>query len=461
MFSARQRLFRCRVFYGPMHQPDAYNACLEDLYGLRRFGIKLELDTIRTILEGLGSPQNRFSTIHVAGTNGKGSIASALATILHLAGYRVGLYTSPHLVRFNERFCIDNLPIPDDALVGAYQAVKQVAHGRREPTFFEFATAMAFYEFARQAVDWAVVETGMGGRLDATNCIQPRVSIISNISLEHRMYLGNRLTDIAAEKAGIIKEKTPVVTGVRQKSVIDVLRRVAADKSAPLFRLGEHFRTRRKPDGTFTYYGRHHTWTMMRTGLQGDYQIDNAALVLAACELLHQTGVELPLPSIREGLVQNRWPGRLEIVCRQPLVILDGAHNQAAARNLARYLAETLAGRRITLVVGILDDKPYRAMLRHLLPHCRRAVITRPNIDRGLDPLKLMAFAESMLDDLEIVPDVERAVLQAIDRASPEEVICVAGSLYVVGEAKQALEKRGMPGGRTHPAGTPAGSSSG
>jgi len=331
-------------------------------------------------------------------------------------------------------------------LVGAYHAVKQVAHGRREPTFFEFATAMAFYEFARQAVDWAVIETGMGGRLDATNCIQPRVSIISNISLEHRMYLGNRLADIAAEKAGIIKAKTPVVTGVRQKSVIDVMRRVAAEKSAPLLRLGEHFRARRKPDGTFTYYGRHHTWAMMRTGLQGDFQVDNATLVLAACELLRQTGADLPLSSIREGLLQNKWPGRLEIVCRQPLVILDGAHNQAAARNLARFLAEKLPGRHITLVVGILDDKPYRAMLRHLLPHCRRAVITRPKIDRGLDPLKLKAFAESMLDDLEIIPDVGRAVLQTIDRASADEVVCVAGSLYVVGEAKQALANRGLTG---------------
>ena len=182
------------------------------MYGLRRFGIKLGLTTIRKILKELGNPQQGYACIHVAGTNGKGSVASSLASILCQSGYKTGLYTSPHLVRFNERIQVNNRPISNKDVVAAYEAVRQVNFGRREPTFFEFATAMALYEFGRQQVDWAVIETGMGGRLDATNVIQPELSIITNISLEHRDYLGDTLSRIASEKAGIIKRRKPVVT---------------------------------------------------------------------------------------------------------------------------------------------------------------------------------------------------------------------------------------------------------
>jgi len=177
------------------------------MYGLRRFGIKLGLSTIKNILKGLGNPQDNFECIHVAGTNGKGSVAAALASILHVAGYHVGLYTSPHLIRFNERIRINEQQITNDDVVAAYQAVRRVHYGQREPTFFEFATAMALYEFGRQNVDWAVIETGMGGRLDATNMIKPALSVITNVSLEHRDYLGNTLSQIAREKAGIPKDE--------------------------------------------------------------------------------------------------------------------------------------------------------------------------------------------------------------------------------------------------------------
>ena len=176
-------------FYAEMTETDRYTACLEAMYGLRRFGIKLGLETIQGILLSLGNPQDHYKVVHVAGTNGKGSVASALAGILHDAGYKVGLYTSPHLVRFNERICIDNQPIADADVVRAYEQVHQIPKGDREPTFFEFATAMALYEFGRQNVDWAVIETGMGGRLDATNVVRPELTVITNISLEHQEYL--------------------------------------------------------------------------------------------------------------------------------------------------------------------------------------------------------------------------------------------------------------------------------
>lgn len=423
-----------------MRTKDSYDNCLNTIYKLRRYGIILGLSTIRKILQGLGNPQDTFNSIHVAGTNGKGSIASALATILHVSGYKVGLYTSPHLVRFNERMCINNRHVSDEDVVSSYEAVKSVHHGSREPTFFEFTTAMALYEFGRQKVDWAVIETGMGGRLDATNIIKPALSIITNISLEHKIYLGNTIAEITREKGGIIKNNVPVVTGVKQKNAISVLKTIADSKSAQLYRFGDAFRVRRN-NGSFNYFGLENVWRNIHTGLLGNHQINNAALVLASCEILNKNNLDLTPQNIKDGLVQNRWPGRLEIVSWSPLILLDGAHNFIAARNLAGYLSENLSDRNITLVVGILDDKPCAAMLKSLIPFCSRVILTSPKIDRALPPEKLYPMAKEMISDIHIIPDVDKAVIHAIETALPKDAICVAGSLYVVGEAKELFEK--------------------
>ena len=420
---------------------NAYTACLDAMYGMRRFGIVLGLSTITNILDGLGNPQNRFSTIHIAGTNGKGSIASALATILQKAGYRVGLYTSPHLIRFNERICVNGKQIADDAVVASWEAVKSVHRGDRDPTFFEFSTAMAFHEFGRQKVDFAVIETGMGGRLDATNVVSPVLSIITNISLEHKSYLGNTIAAIAAEKAGIIKTGIPAVTGVTQKSAKAVVEKIAAAQQAPLFLKGRDFRVRRSGASRFSYTGIDHRWPGMRTGLAGAHQIDNASLVLAACELLMRDKINISKDHIQYGLANNRWPGRLEVVSETPYVVLDGAHNLMAARRLSRFLKTALAGKRITMVAGILDDKPYQAILKDLLAPCARLILTRPKIDRALPPETLQAVARPLIEEIEIVPDVGDAVRHAISTSGPDDAVCVAGSLYVVGEAKAALEQ--------------------
>lgn len=412
------------------------------MYRLRRFGIILGLDTIRQILDGLKNPQDRFKTIHVAGTNGKGSICSALATILKLAGYKVGLYTSPHLVRFNERICINGAEISDENVVKAYQAVKKVHTGDREPTFFEFSTAMAFYEFGRQKVDWAVIETGMGGRMDATNIIMPEVSIISNISLEHQSYLGKTIAEIAGEKAGIIKKNIPVITGVKQKAAISALNEASEKNSAPLYCFRKDFRVRRNKDGSFHYFGIRNQWKNMRTALSGSYQVDNAALVLGASEILNQGGANLSEDIIRQGLSENRWAGRLEVVRTSPYVILDGAHNLDAAKHLANFLSGQLSGKNITLVVGILDDKPYGAMMACLLPLCKKVIITQPDIDRAMPPKKLYNIAKAGVKRVTIEPKVADAVQKAIAEAKPDEVICIAGSLYVVGEAKAFFESQ-------------------
>ena len=411
------------------------------MYGLRRFGIILGLATIRSILNALGDPQNNFYSIHVAGTNGKGSVAAALSSILQQSGYRVGLYTSPHLVRFNERICINNRQISNDAVVKSYQAVQKAHLGNRTPTFFELTTAMAFYEFARRRVDWAVIETGMGGRLDATNVIDPVISIITNVSMEHRAYLGNTLARIAREKAGIIKQATPVVTAIKQRQAKSVIQRIAGKKSAPLYMLGKNFKVRRQPAGGFSYYGIENTWHDMHTALQGHYQVENAALAIAACELLNKNHTSISQQSIRDGLTKTSWPGRLEIVSEHPMIILDGAHNLMAARELAKFLGDNLAQRSITLVVGILDDKPYQSMLKSLLPVCSRVIVTRAKTGRALDPLRLFETAKKTLSDVRIVSDVAQAFKQAVAVADFNDVICIAGSLYVVGEAKAAIEK--------------------
>jgi len=410
------------------------------MYSLRRFGIKFGLFNIASILKGLDNPQNGFSCIHVAGTNGKGSIASALSSILQLSGYKVGLYTSPHLVKFNERIRINNLPISDKKVVESYRAVNKVIPNDLEATFFELTTAMALYEFNRQKVDWAVIETGMGGRLDATNIIKPVISIISNISVEHQRYLGNTIGQIASEKGGIIKKSVPVITGVKQNKAISVLKKMAAKQSATFYRFGDAFRVRRSKNGTFTYFGIDNIWRDIRSGLLGNHQIDNAAIVLAACEILNQNKTNLSFQNIKQGLAQNRWPGRLEIVSSSPLILLDGAHNLIATHCLAKFLSENPAKRKITLVTGILDDKPYAAMLACLLPLCNKAILTRPKINRALAPEKLYPIAKKIIPDVCIIPDVSEAVQHAIKTASSDDAICIAGSLYLVGEAKEALD---------------------
>ena len=428
-------------FFMAMGIMDRYTKCIKTMYGLRRFGIKLGLSTIKSMMHGLGNPQDSFSCIHVAGTNGKGSIASSLASILHAANYKVGLYTSPHLVRFNERMRINNQSVSDKNIVEAYEALKNVYAGKREPTFFEYSTAMALYEFGKQQVDWAVIETGMGGRLDATNIIKPALTIISNISLEHRMYLGNTIKEIAGEKGGIIKNNIPVVTGVRQKNAISTLKDIAEKKSAPFFRFGDKFKVRRNKNNKFTYYGIENTWRNLHTGLQGNHQIDNAAIAIAACELLNKNRAEIPFNCIQNGLAKNYWPGRLDIVSDNPMIILDGAHNLIATRRLVKYLSKNLSSKNITLVAGILDDKPYSSMIKTLCSVCNRAILTQPKINRALPPEKLYYPAKEVISDIKIIPDVSQAIKHAIETTPEDDVICIAGSLYLVGEAIEYFEK--------------------
>ena len=417
---------------------NSYQKCLDKIYKLGRFGIKLELDTISNILNLLDNPEKKYNLVHVAGTNGKGSTATYIASILQKAGFKTGVYTSPHLVQFNERIAINGRHISNDDVVNAYEAVHKVDKGERKATFFEIATAMGFYHFAKENVQWAVIETGMGGRFDATNIIKPKVSVITNLSIEHTEYLGNTIKALANEKGGIIKAGTPVVTGVSQPSGLKVIKNIAKEKSSELYIYKKDFLARKNSgQNYFTYKGLKKNFNHLIKPLPGDHQKENLSLALAACELIFDN---LDENLVKEGLAITKWPGRLEHVQDQPLVIIDGAHNLKAARVLGKYLASNLKNKKLTLVLGILDDKPHEKMLESLVPCADNIIITKAKIDRSLEPSILKKAVQKITSTpVTIIKDVKDAVSHAIDISNNEDAVCIAGSLYVAGEAREKL----------------------
>ena len=421
-----------------------YQECLDRIYKLGRFGIKLELSTIGNILRFLNNPQKNYHTVHIAGTNGKGSTATYIASILRQAGFKTGIYTSPHLERFNERICVDGQQISDQEVIEAYEAVNAVDIGKRKATFFEIATAMAFYHFSKADVEWAVIETGMGGRFDATNVVTPQVSVITNLSIEHTDYLGSTIKELAGEKGGIIKENTPVVTAVSQPSGIEVLKELATEKKAPLHQFRQDFSMRKTAGApTLNYTGLDQQFSKLNPPLPGEHQRENLSLGLAACEIIFDKfkdkdpRYDLTPELVTKGLAQAKWPGRLEIIQENPRVILDGAHNLKAAQVLGKYLAQTMENKKLTLVIGILDDKPHEAMLKHLLPCAHRIIITKAKIDRSLETQVLVEAVKKIKTlEIKVIEDVKEAVNFAISTSSEDDAICIAGSLYVAGEAR-------------------------
>ena len=349
------------------------------------------------------------------------------------------------MIKFNERFVINGREVSDKDIVEAYVAVKKADTAEREATFFELATAMAFYLFAREGVEWAVIETGMGGRLDATNILLPELCVISNLSIEHTEYLGNTLEAIAMEKGGIIKPGIPVVTGVHQENALKVLNQIATKKQAPIYKLNKDFHISQEPDKIrFTYSGIQRTITGVETMLPGHHQLDNSAIAIAAVELLfpnmeNQASV-ISDEIIQKGISQTRWPGRLEAIIQSPLVVIDGAHNLAAAINLARYFEEKLSDKRLTLVLGILDDKDFKSMLKHFVPWADRIIFTRADNKRSIDPHILERTAKTIFTgEIMVINKVDEAVSHAISTSSPDDAVCIAGSLYVAGEARKKI----------------------
>jgi dihydrofolate synthase/folylpolyglutamate synthase len=409
---------------------------LQYLESLKGRGIQPGLGPVRRLLRRLGSPQEGCKSILVGGTNGKGSTAATLAAILQAAGYRVGLYTSPHLVDFRERIRVDGTMIPEETLRERIRRVRR--EDREGVTYFEFTTALAFLHFARCRVDVAVLEVGMGGRLDATNVVRPELSIISNIAMDHAEYLGRRLEDIAREKAGIIKRGGVCITAARQAPVLAVIGKVCREKRARLLRVGREIRIRAKAGGSFDFRGPALELTDLALVLKGAHQRENTACALGALGILRGRGFTIDDGAIRRGLAAVRWAGRLEIVAESPPILLDGAHNPAGAAALGKALGE-FTYRKLILVLGILADKDYRGMIRRLAPLAHRLIVTRPPDERALAPDVLATEARRWCRRVEVRANPRDAVARARAVARPEDLICVAGSLYLVGAVRPLL----------------------
>jgi len=416
-----------------------YPQALEKLYRLQMFGIKFGLSNTNNLLKAMGDPHLGRRYLHVAGTNGKGSVAAMAGSVLEASGLRVGLYSSPHLVRFTERFRINGREMPRETVVTLAEELLGVINPQEPPTFFEVVTAMALVYFAREDVDVAIMEVGMGGRLDSTNVISPLVTVITNITLEHQDYLGRRLLDIAGEKAGIIKTGVELVTGVSQRPVVTFIESRCGEKKAPLTRLGQHVRYRRTPGG-LNYYGTSHTFRGLRVGLPGSFQDRNAALALAALEALERKGIPLREDSLRTGLARVNWPGRMHLMSSNPAVVVDGGHNPAAVRALARALPGAFSYKRLILVLGIMADKDIPTMVREIVPVADRVIYTRPVYARAAEPEVLHRAAAGLGRPGEIAPTLSQALDKAKKIADADDLILVTGSLFTAGEALSLLD---------------------
>ena len=417
-----------------MKEKAPYQEGIEYLYNLQKYGIKFGLSKTSKLMKALGNPHKGRRYIHIAGTNGKGSVATFVASVLKQAGIKVGLYSSPHLVRFTERFRINGEEISREKAAGLIDELKGAVVSKSPPTFFEATTAMAFLYFARENTDIAIMEVGMGGRLDATNLITPLVSVITNISMEHQFFLGSRLLDIAGEKGGIIKEGVDLVTGATQPSVIGLFKAICRKKRTPMWRVGTDMSYRTTKYG-FHYKGIKRRFNRLQLGLKGKFQARNAALALAVVELLEKQGFGISTGDIREGLKNSAWPGRMQVVAENPTVLLDGAHNPAAIRALAESVRTGFEYSRLILLIGIMEDKEIGQLLRGIVPIADYVIYTRPVYSRAADPEILMAEAAPLERPGEVEPLLTRAIEKAMDMADPGDLIVVCGSLFTVGEA--------------------------
>jgi len=356
----------------------------------------------------------------------------------------VGLYTSPHLVRFTERFRINGRDMAEQRAARLTGDLMEAVDPREPPTFFEAATAMALIYFAAEEVDVALMEVGMGGRLDATNVIRPAATAITNISLDHREFLGSRLLDVACEKAGIIKEGVPLATAATQPQVLDLFESICKREKASFFRVGRDFRYRSR-GSRLDYYGLVRNFSNLELGLEGDFQSRNAALALGLIELLGDK-VSVSDAAILEGMKKISWPGRMHRISESPTIILDGAHNPGAVRELARSVKRLCGRRRVILILGVMGDKDIRGIVRGIAPLAAYTIFSRPEYSRAADPEKLMKAAAFLGKPGEALNRLSQAVERAKSLAGPEDVILITGSLFTVGEALTLLapEKFGV-----------------
>jgi len=448
--------------FSPITSLEQAAAYLEGLINFERqpdFAYRrLGLEPVRRLLERLGGPERRLSVVHVAGSKGKGSTALFAESILQAAGERVGTFTSPHLERWTERFRIDGGEVGPVALAAAVERLRpHVDALRREdrsgaPTFFDATTAAALLLFADAEVDRAILEVGLGGRLDSTNAVEPAVTCITSIELEHTDKLGNSLEEIAAEKAGILKPGVPCVVGALPSEALRVVRQRARDQAAPLFEAGRQFEIEIEEDAVEAVGAR------LRYREPDGFEVDavlavpgvhtatNAGLALASLRRLRAHDDRRLAAAARRGLAQTSLPGRVEILERRPWVVVDSAHTEASARALVRVL-DRMPARRRHLVLSVSGGKALGAILDALLPRAAAVTVTRAEAHRSLDPDELAAAIRQRAPELALtaIPDARQAVLRVREQLAESDLLCATGSVYLAGIARSALRKPASP----------------
>lgn len=419
------------------------------------FGIRLGLENISAVLNAFGQPHLSYPVIHVAGTNGKGSVCAMLDQVFRLHGYRTGLYTSPHLIDVRERIKVDGNLIPVQELKRLLGEIQKKEKRLKESgqvagalTFFEILTIAAFLYFRQKKVDLAVLEVGMGGRFDATNVVRPEASVITTISYDHQQYLGSALGQIAREKAGIIKESTPCVCGVRSQEALKVIREKCREVGAPLilaFGPGRKFSLEKTGPGEGFVYKTGSRTYRYRPSLPGRHQGENAAVAIATSELLSQRGWNLEKDRIIRAVESTIWPGRLEIISSNPPIILDGCHNEAGARVVSQFWKKTV-GQPGILVFAVMKDKEIEKIARWLFPLASRIIITRPSLERAAMPEEIASRLTRYRGKYFLEDTVPSALRLALALSGGRVPILVAGSLFLVGEAREFIKFYGDRG---------------
>ena len=415
-----------------------------------------KLDRMREFLARLGNPHEKIPAVHIAGTKGKGSTAAMIASVLTSAGVRTGLFTSPHISVFEERMSVDGRLPAQAEIVALINRVSETVEaldnlpGPMSPTYFEIATALAWLFFEQRGVQLAVLEVGLGGRLDATNLCRPEVTVITTISRDHTRQLGSRLSQIAREKAGIVKPGIPVICGVTADESLQAIHEVCAAQGAPLLRLGHEFGCGYHPAGQGTetsdwdavdVWTESRTWERLRLPLVGAHQAHNAALAVAAIAQLQRLGWNIDEQAIRDGLSAVRWPGRIEVLCQQPTVIVDAAHNWESVAALLRTLEQSFSARRKVLVFAATQDKDVAGMLRQLLPRFDTIILTSyQNNPRGVPLDQLVRLVRSQSDvPVHCVPDTVSAWKLSRRLATSDDLICVTGSFFIAAELRELI----------------------
>jgi len=432
----------------------SYHEFIEWLYGLQRFGIKLGLEKISLLMDKLGNPHEQYPVIHVAGTNGKGSVASMIASVLQTYGLKTGLYTSPHLVRFSERIKINGKEISKDEIMDYSERLQSEVDVLRA-TFFEATTAMAFKYFSDNKVDVAVVETGLGGRFDATNIVTPILSVITSVGLEHQQYLGKTLARIAYEKGGVIKYEVPVVSGVQSARAIEVLREIAGYNKAPFIEVNPYAASVVQEKDLHKsvvdmYYRDAKQYENIVIGLPGLYQIQNSLVAVRALDVLRGKAENIEATwdisdhQLREGLEKiiplTGIKGRMQLLQNsRGDWLLDVAHNPGATRELVRSLTET-GYENIPVVFGALNDKDVKAMLRSLSNIARVIYFVEPRNERAIPAEELRAMAEDIFFPVVEGGHVDDGLQTAVSKSRKDDIILITGSHFVVGEALEFLE---------------------